>query len=149
MLIAGVVAVDDFLGLTTVNGEYHSVDEVIWVTRAGGASWLKETGSSLDADGFIEVSNTLQSITDQNIFAAGDVATMVNHPREKAGVFAVRQGQPLARNLRRSLENKSLRDHHPQRNWLALISTGDKYQRRLHAATLCCRRSALAVERLH
>jgi len=123
---AAVVAVDDS-GLTTVNGEYHSVDEVIWVTRAGGASWLKETGLSLDADGFIEVTNTLQTITDQNIFAAGDVATMVNHPREKAGVFAVRQGQPLARNLRRSLENNSLRDYHPQRNWLALISTGDKY----------------------
>ena len=123
---AGVVAVDDS-GLTTVNGEYHSVDEVIWVTGAGGASWLKETGLSLDADGFIEVTDTLQTITDQNIFAAGDVATMVNHPREKAGVFAVRQGQPLARNLRRSLENKSLRDYYPQRNWLALISTGDKY----------------------
>ena len=99
------MAVDDS-GLTTVNGEYHLVDEVIWVTRAGGASWLKETGLSLDADGFIEVTDTLQTITDQNIFAAGDVATMVNHPREKAGVFAVRQGQPLARNLRRSLENK-------------------------------------------
>ena len=100
---------------------------MIWVTGAGGASWLKDTGLSLDADGFIEVTDTLQTITDQNIFAAGDVATMVNHPREKAGVFAVRQGQPLARNLRRSLENKSLRDYYPQRNWLALISTGDKY----------------------
>ena len=100
---ASVVAVDDS-GLTTVNGEYHSVDEVIWVTRAGGASWLKETGLSLDADGFIEVTDTLQTITDQNIFAAGDVATMVNHPREKAGVFcgasgsaASRQSAPIAR----------------------------------------------------
>ena len=31
---------------------------------------------------------SLQTVTDPNIFAAGDVATMINHPREKAGVFA-------------------------------------------------------------
>ena len=125
-LNAAVVAIDEH-GLTTVNGENHVVDEVIWVTRAGGASWLKETGLSLDADGFIKVSDTLQTISDPNIFAAGDIATMVNHLREKAGVFAVRQGPPLARNLRLSLANKKLRDYRPQRHWLALISTGDKY----------------------
>ena len=38
---AGVVAVDDS-GLTTVNGEYHSVDEVIWVTRAGAQVGLRD-----------------------------------------------------------------------------------------------------------
>ena len=123
---AAVVAVDE-RGLTTVNGEHHLADEVIWVTRARGASWLTETGLSLDVDGFIEVTDTLQTVTDPNIFAAGDVATMINHPREKAGVFAVRQGPPLARNLRLSLEDKPLRPYHPQRHWLALISTGDQY----------------------
>jgi selenide, water dikinase len=123
---AAVTAVDD-QGLTTISGEHHLADEVIWVTRAGGASWLKDTGLALDADGFIEVTDTLQTVTDPDIFAAGDIATMINHPREKAGVFAVRQGPPLARNLRLSLEDKALRDYHPQRRWLALISTGDQY----------------------
>ena len=123
---AAVQRVDDH-GLHTINGEYHPADEVIWVTRAGGARWLKDTGLALDADGFIEVTDTLQTVTDPHIFAAGDIATMVNHPREKAGVFAVRQGPPLARNLRRSLEDQPLRDYHPQRRWLALISTGDQY----------------------
>jgi selenide,water dikinase len=123
---AAVTAVDD-QGLTTIDGKHHLADEVIWVTRAGGASWLKDSGLTLDADGFIKVTDTLQTITDPDIFAAGDIATMVNHPREKAGVFAVRQGPPLARNLRLSLEDKPLRDYHPQRRWLALISTGDPY----------------------
>lgn len=123
---AAVQTVDDS-GLKTIDGQYHPADEVIWVTRAGGARWLENTGLALDADGFIEVTDTLQTVTDPDVFAAGDIASMVNHPREKAGVFAVRQGPPLARNLRRSLEDLPLRNYHPQRRWLALISTGNQY----------------------
>jgi len=101
-------------------------DEVMWVTQAGGAAWLADTGLALDSRGFIDVNNHLQSTTDSNIFAAGDIANMVNHKLEKAGVFAVRQGMPLAENLRRSVRGARLKPYRPQRRWLALISTGDK-----------------------
>jgi len=113
--------------LRTVTGDTVEADEIVWVTRAGGAAWLRNTGLDLDADGFIRVTDTLQTVTDPHIFAAGDIATMVNHPREKAGVFAVRQGPPLAENLRRSVEGTTLKPYRPQRTWLALISTGDRY----------------------
>ena len=113
--------------IRTAQGESLDADEVVWVTRAGGASWLRDTGLALDADGFIQVTDTLQTVTDPRIFAAGDVAAMVNHPREKAGVFAVRQGPPLARNLRLAVMGHTLRPYRPQRRWLALISTGDRY----------------------
>ena len=112
--------------LTTARGESFALDEIMWVTRAGGAAWLKDTGLALDAGGFIEVRDTLQTVTDDNIYAAGDIASMVNHPLEKAGVFAVRMGPPLAENLRRAVEGRPLAPYHPQRRWLALISTGDK-----------------------
>jgi selenide,water dikinase len=101
-------------------------DEVMWVTQAGGAAWLADTGLALDSRGFIDVNDHLQSTTDSNIFAAGDIANMVNHKLEKAGVFAVRQGMPLAENLRRSVRGARLKSYRPQRRWLALISTGDK-----------------------
>jgi selenide,water dikinase len=113
--------------LQTSSGEWVDADEMVWVTRAGGAVWLLDTGLALDADGFIQVTDTLQTVTDSNIFAAGDIAAMVNYPLEKAGVFAVRQGPPLARNLRLSVQGAALKPYRPQRRWLALISTGDQY----------------------
>lgn len=113
--------------LTTRSGEVIAADEIVWVTQAGGAPWLRDTGLALDAAGFVEVRDTLQTVTDPHVFAAGDCAAMVGTPLEKAGVFAVRQGQPLAQNLRRSLLAQPLRRYHPQARWLALISTGDRH----------------------
>lgn len=113
--------------LQTAAGEVIDADEIVWVTRAGGAAWLRDTGLALDADGFIQVTDTLQTVADPAIFAAGDIASMVNYPLEKAGVFAVRQGPPLAANLRLSVQGSTLKPYHPQRRWLALISTGDQY----------------------
>jgi len=113
--------------LRTAAGENLQTDEVLWVTRAGGPAWLEETGLALDEGLFLRVRDTLQVENDDNIFAAGDIANVVNHPREKAGVFAVRQGPPLADNLKRMALGKAPKDFHPQKKWLALISTGDKY----------------------
>lgn len=113
--------------LQTAAGDVIDADEIIWVTAAGGAAWLQETGLALDQNGFIQVTDHLQTVTDPAIFAAGDIACMINYPLEKAGVFAVRQGPPLTENLRRSVQGKALKPYHPQSRWLALISTGDKY----------------------
>lgn len=109
-----------------VGPQTFDFDDVMWVTQAGGAPWLTDTGLALDARGFIEVNDCLQSTSDAAVFAAGDIANMVNHQLEKAGVFAVRQGMPLARNLRRSVQGLALKTYSPQKSWLALISTGDQ-----------------------
>lgn len=113
--------------LTTETDQTLQTDEVLWVTRAGGPAWLADTGLALDDGLFIRARDTLQTDNDDNIFVAGDIANVVNHPREKAGVFAVRQGPPLADNLRRMALGKPPKPFHPQKNWLALISTGDQF----------------------
>lgn len=113
--------------LQTSDGTVLEMDEIVWVTQAGGAPWLRQTGLALDADGFIEVNDQLQSLSDPAIFAAGDIATLVSRPLPKAGVFAVRQAKPLAANLRRSVLGEPLVSYRPQRDWLALISTGDRH----------------------
>src|SRR5207245_10841402 len=92
--------------LIGADGKRVVFDEALWVTEAGAAPWLAETGLPLTPDGFIAIDETLRSTGDERIFAAGDVATMIAHPREKAGVYAVRQGPPLAVNLRRALAGK-------------------------------------------
>ena len=108
-------------------GKAIALDEIIWVTQAGAAPWLRRSGLACDPDGFVRVQDTLQSLTDRDVFAAGDVAAVDNHPRPKAGVFAVRHGKPLVRNLRLVLAGRRPRPFHPQTRFLSLISTGDKY----------------------
>jgi selenide,water dikinase len=102
-------------------------DELIWVTTPSAPAWISETGLDTTEDGFIAVDASLQSTSHEDVFAAGDVATMLEHPRPKSGVFAVRAGPPLADNLRRRLERRALRGFRPQSEFLSLIGTGDEY----------------------
>jgi selenide,water dikinase len=108
------------------SGLNMACDRIFWVTQAAAAPWLQESGLATDSSGFILVSDTLQSISHPQVFAAGDVATMVYHPRPKAGVFAVRQGNPLFHNLRRVLLEKPPKPFVPQREFLILVGTGDR-----------------------
>ncbi|MBD0334176.1 MAG: selenide, water dikinase SelD [Cyanobacteria bacterium Co-bin13] len=106
------------------SGREVMCDRIFWVTSAAAPAWLQNSGLSLDDGGFIKVRDTLQSCSHDNVFAAGDVATMVSHPRPKAGVFAVRQGPPLFKNLVRYLRGQSLRPFRPQRQFLNIIDIG-------------------------
>jgi selenide,water dikinase len=108
------------------NGESIPADAVIWVTTASTPSWPAEAGLAVDDAGFIQVDANLQSISHEGIFAVGDVAALPN-PRPKSGVFAVRQGPVLSDNVRAAATGGSLRPYRAQKNFLGLISTGDKY----------------------
>ncbi len=100
-------------------------DRIIWVTQATAPEWLGASGLAVDVKGFIQVKDSLQSVSHPQVFAAGDIAAMINHPRPKAGVFAVRQGKPLFHNLRHTLLGEPLESYIPQKHYLNLIGTAD------------------------
>jgi selenide,water dikinase len=102
-------------------------DEILWVTEAAAPAWLRSTDLPLDDKGFIEVEATLQARGLANLFAVGDVASFLPRSLPKSGVYAVRQGPVLAKNIRNLLLGKSLHDFVPQREALYLISTGRRH----------------------
>ena len=104
-----------------------AADAVLMTTAAAPPAWFVETGLARDPGGFLAVGPTLQVTNEPDVFACGDCAGLVETPREKAGVIAVRAGPPLAANLRRHARGEALRPWRPQRRYLALISTGERY----------------------
>lgn len=125
-LAARVTAARDGALETDVDGSI-AVDEVLWVTQAAPQAWPGEAGLAVDESGFVLVNRSLQSVSHPEVFAAGDIATLEEDPRPKAGVFAVRHGPVLAENLKRAAVGKPLRDYRPQREYLSLISTGGRH----------------------
>ena len=108
-------------------GERVAFDEVLWATQAVAAPWLAASGLRCGPEGFVQVDATLRVQGEDAIFAAGDVADVVGRTRPKAGVFAVRQGPALAENLRAAAEGRPLAPFRPQKRFLSLVTTGDRY----------------------
>jgi selenide,water dikinase len=113
--------------LHCADGASFNADHAIIATGAGAPAWMTGSGLRTDARGFIAINSHLQSLSHPNVFAAGDVGTMIGNVRPKMGVYAVRQGPILHANLHRALIGQPLRRYAPQRTALALISTGDKH----------------------
>ena len=100
-------------------------DACFLVSAVRPPRWLSTTGLALDDNGFIAIQPTLQSNSHTNIFAAGDIATISGSQRPRAGVFAVRAGPVLAKNLRKYLHGHELKGWSAQKRYLAIIGTAD------------------------
>jgi len=92
--------------------------------RAHG--WLAQTGLPVTGDGFVRVAPDLRVEGHDTLFAVGDCAHMGYAPRPKAGVFAVRQAPVLHDNLRAQLSGGEARAFRPQRDYLKLVSLGER-----------------------
>lgn len=102
------------------------VDYLFWCTEAAAPDWPRKSGLACDAEGFIQLNHALQSRSHPFVFAAGDIARQENYQSPRAGVFAVRQGPVLYKNLRAYCLQKPLARFKPQKHFLRLVSTGDK-----------------------
>lgn len=106
-------------------------ERILWATGALAHDWqldAQRRGSlAVNADGFIRVDAQLRSVSHAQIFAVGDCAHWDAGPQAlpKAGVYAVRMGPPLLRNLRAALGQGTAGPYAPQRHVLALLATAD------------------------
>lgn len=114
-------------GLRLADRRELRVDCVIAATGVSPPEWLSESQLALAEDGFIAVAEGQQSVSHADVFAVGDIASRVDHPHPKSGVYAVRAGPVLGRNLRCFLENRPILAYRPQRRSLYLLATGPKH----------------------
>ena len=108
-------------------------DVVLWATGAEAHDWQRDPSRrgalAVDGEGFVRIDSQLRSVSHPQVFASGDCASWSDHALPKAGVHAVRMGSVLARNLRAALVGPAdagpLEAYRPQRQFLALLATGD------------------------
>ena len=130
--IAGV----DESGVHFEDGTALPCDFLLWATGGAPPDLLRKTNLDTSDDGFIRVRPTLQVAGFDNVFAAGDCIEFPSRILPKSGVYAVREGPVLARNLHAWLEKRALVPYRPQASALALLMTGTRnaVASRRHAA---------------
>ena len=119
------VATVDKGALNSSDGQKLKYDQVILATPASPAAWPAHSSLTTDAQGFIRVRETLQSVSHANVFACGDIAAFPGSAVSRSGVYAVRQAPVLYKNLVRSLQNTDLVAYKPQNKHLSLLSCAD------------------------
>ncbi len=102
----------------------QSSDLLLWATGAQAHGWQRESGLAVSKRGFIQVNEGLRSVSHPQVFAVGDCADWAP-PLPKAGVYAVRMGPALSRNLRAALGVGNATAYAPQHRFLALLATAD------------------------
>lgn len=106
------------------DGQRIAADEILWTTEAAPAGWLAGTGLPLDG-GFVSVDANLRAADD--VFAAGDMISFRPGAIARSGVYAVRAGPVLSDNLRAVLTGRRLRRYRPQREAMAIVTTGERH----------------------
>lgn len=111
-------------GVELADGTKITADCMIAATGVQPPDWLAQSGLAVCTQGFIAVGAGQQSISHPKVFAAGDVASRVDVPHARSGVYAVRAGPVLTRNLQLALLGQPPASYQPQKRSLYLLATG-------------------------
>jgi len=127
-LFEGVpVAGFDAQGAVLGDGTRVPCDVSCVATSAAPPRLFEASGLPLGDSGFVRVTATLNVEGLTTLFAVGDCAEFLPRPLPKAGVFAVRQGPVLLRNLQRLLRGKEpLEAYGPQARYLKIMVSGER-----------------------
>jgi len=114
------LAVDEILpgGIVLAGKAQAEYEQVILATGAAPHAWLGD---------FLEVDATLRWISRPEVFACGDCAAQRGARYPRSGVYAVRHGELLGRNLHHLVKGEPLEPYVPQEKALLLLSCGARY----------------------
>ena len=112
LTLAGIRLLEDFS---------LSTSTPLLCTGTAAPPWLAESGLPVNPEGRVLTDACLQVKHHQGLFASGDCALISSDPRPASGVWAVRAGSPLARNLEAACRDDRLMPWRPQRLALQLI----------------------------
>lgn len=124
-VVRGRVAAVTASGVTLDDGRALVADAVLVTGLGRPPRWFGRDGLAVTEDGSLATRPTLQLADDDDLFATGDCAHVVGQTYPKAGVFAVRQGPALTRNLAARLTGRPLEDWRAQPSFLVLLDLGD------------------------
>ncbi|BDA86623.1 pyridine nucleotide-disulfide oxidoreductase [Aureimonas sp. SA4125] len=131
--------------LTLSSGALVPFDHLVLATGLEADPVVHNLGIASSKAG-LRVGETLQSIDDPRIFAAGDCAAIEGHDLPKLGVYGVRAAPVLARNLLATLAGSPLETYRPQRHALSILDLADGRGLAMRAAFWCGGRAALGLK---
>ncbi|MDT8992502.1 FAD-dependent oxidoreductase [Curvibacter sp. APW13] len=108
------------------NGARLACDVPLIAVGAHAPRWLQDSALALDAQGFVLVNAFQQSTSHPHVFAVGDVCRRGDRELPRSGVYAVRSGPALMRNLAALARNEPLHAHQPPARTLNLLSCGNR-----------------------
>lgn len=109
--------------LNLTSGRQIESDVVLIATGIKGSAFYKNSGFKTDAQGFMVVHPTMQSIDASNVFGAGDcVSVLTESVVPKNGVYAIKQAKVLLINIENKILNQDLVSYKPQNKYLAIIA---------------------------
>lgn len=121
---ATVTAIDEH-GATLRSGSKVEGDVVVWATGAAPPPLLSRSSVPLSPRGYLAVDASLRARDGSSVWGAGDCVDVEDWDLPKAGVYAVREGPVLARNLRAAMTGSEPTRYSPQKSFLSLLNTAD------------------------
>ena len=93
----------------------------ILATNSGPLDLLRKSDLPLTKNGSILIESNLLVSGYNNIFSTGDISEIKAYNMPKAGVFAVKQGKILVKNIKKLYLQKKLSQYKPQKYFLSII----------------------------
>lgn len=111
--------------LVTGDGRLVAADVVVLAIGLEADPLVSKANLPVNDRQGLRVKQTLQSVADARVFAAGDCASMDGFNLPKLGVFGVRQAEYLYQNISACLQRGDLQEYQPQKHYLAILNLGD------------------------